>query len=164
MSNQFPTIEALEQARDAAREAVANHPHQAKVEELRSQIVKLQTSGTLTEEKLAQLATLVAERETLQGEQHRPLQEAQRALTVARRGARAAADGRLAESLLEFSVEQLESKRDQLAAERKKLKRQQRAVAIALSAKHQEAELQKQLAAFDAMTPEQKARLRTALS
>ena len=166
------TIESLEAARNAARETAANHPHQAPVEALTALIIKAKRGGAQKSAKAivadaakagvtlpdgatyAQaLSLLTSARASLQSTQHSDLSKAQAALTKARRAARDAADAKASEEFADLSIEALEAKRDELTVQRKGLKRKQRAVAVALSAKHEAAATQTLL---ESLSPEQR--------
>src|SRR5688572_22507623 len=106
------TIESLESARDAARNAADLHPHQAKVEAITSLIVKCKLQPAAQPMKAhrlerakaggvtlspgttnaAALEALSKARDALQAEQRGGVLKAQVALTAARRGAKSGAE------------------------------------------------------------------------
>lgn len=122
-------VASLEAARDKAREAVLNHPHQAQVEAARSRIVELKMQlkrqDLPTEKRSAftkELSSLESTRKSLQSTQHAGLQAAQAALSAGRRAAQADVLAEAAAKLRDLPTAELEKRRHDITAKRKALK------------------------------------------
>lgn len=149
-------LATLEAARNAARETVAQHPDQAKIEALRERIVKLKLELKRSDRSSAQKATATAEFEKLEQERsalksslHKSMLVAQESLTVARRAARAQAEAASAAKLADVSTEELVQRRAALTDQRKASKRELRAVVHALGKRQAELRIKEMVAVLN---------------
>ena len=150
------TLPNLIAERDRLRATAEKDPRHAKLEELRSKIVSLQTRGD--DDKL--LLQLTVERDKLKEELYGPVKLATAAASAARKKQQKASLKGELEKLEKLSTSDLEARRGELDAERGKLKREQRMVVQILAARDRDTRMNE---LYKSMSDEDKAEFKKRL-
>lgn len=144
-------LQALTEARNAAKAALVKHPLTAQIQRLTEEVAARRAKRQPTDEVQAELDALKAERANAV-----ELPKASAALSEARRLALEAATKAASEAVAGLSDTELEAELHRLTAARRELKAKQRAVVAELNARAGKAKVAKILSE---LTAEDKARL-----